>query len=216
MRWIAHVMAVGLAGLALSSLAKDDGWRLDKEQDAVQVYSRAVPGWSIREIRAVTVIPARLPSLVAVITDPKASGQMSEVVKQTTIRQQDSATRYQVHSILDMPWPVKDRDMLNQRDIRQDPNTGEVTIVDTALKNDAQGGEYVHIERSTQRWTLKPMSEGRVSVELRVLTDPAGPIPASVVNLMAVDGPLQSLKKLRELVQHSEYREAQLSFVRER
>lgn len=200
-----------------ATLATDaEQWRLEKDKNGVQVYSRAVEGWSIREIRGVTAVPASLSSVVAVVTDVAALPEVTGVVARASIRSRESDTHYQVYSVVAMPWPVSDRDILNQREIRQDPNTLTVTVTDIATRDvmPPQNG-LVRMVNSRQRWTLTPRPDGSVLAEMCTLSEPAGPIPAAVINVMSVSMPFHTLKMLREMVQRETYAHARLAFIKE-
>lgn len=201
----------------LSSLAfaADAPWRLEKDKDSIQIYSRSVPGWDINEMRGVTRVPGRLSGVVAVINDLSALPELTDVVAQADLQHRDSPTRYQFYSVMKLPWPVSNRDILNQREIAQDPVSRVVTITDTATQDlmpPKQG--LVRIVRSRQQWTLKPEAGG-VRVELQLLSDPAGPIPSAVINAMAVSTPYKTLSKLKQLVQRPAYARATLPFIKE-
>lgn len=203
------------AWVAQAAAATEDGWRLEKDNDGIQIYTRAVEGWSIREIRGVTRIPARLSSVVAVIDDVPATRELNDLVSRAEMQNRESDTRYRVYTVITMPWPLSKRDILNQREITQDKNTFAVTISDVAAQdvNPPRSG-LVRMD-SRQQWVLTPGSDGQVAVELRILTDPNGPIPASIINAMAVGAPFKTLSKLRELTQRAEYANAKLPFIKE-
>jgi START domain-containing protein len=193
----------------------DEAWRVDKDQDGIQVSTRAVEGWSMREIRGVMRADARLSSLVAVIVDVRVAHDLSDVIAEQRVLQRDSDTRYSLYSAMKLPWPVSNRDIVNQREIAQDPGNLAVTITDLAVENAPPRDGYVRMTRSRQKWTLTPAAGGGVQVETRVLSDPNGPIPAFIVNAMAVDGPFKTLSQLRALAQSPAYAGAALSYVKE-
>jgi hypothetical protein len=212
--WILTVFALALACPEVRS--DEDGWRLEKDKDGIQVYTRAVQGWSIRELRGVTRIPAPLSSLVAVIYDVRASRELIDVVSEAEIQHRESDTRYQIYSAMKLPWPISARDILNQREIKQNKSSLAVTITDVAVQDAiAPRKGFVRIVKSRHEWTFEPTTEGAVLVEMRTLSDPAGPIPASLINAMSVSTPFKTLSKLREMAQRSEYAHAKLSFIEE-
>ena len=211
-------LAVLLLALACGcALAGDDPWRLEKDQDGVQMYTRAVEGWSIREIRGVERVEAPLSSVVALLVDTDASHALSDVVVDEKVVQRTDDTHYRFYSQMDLPWPVSDRDAVYARDIVQDDRTLAVTITDVALDGD-DGIELrkgvVRMVKSKQTWTLTPAPNG-VDVELRVLADPNGPIPSAIINAMSVGTPFKMLLKLREMVRGPAYAGAKISFIRE-
>ncbi len=209
-------LALATALSAPASLASESAWQLQKDKDGIQIHTRPVAGWTIHEVRGTTRIEARLSSLVAVLEDPTATPELADIVEHSEVRNRESATRYQLYSRMKMPWPVSDRDILNQREIRQDPQTHAVTIIDTATAGQMPPDkDYVRIVKSRQQWTLTPLADGGVQVESLLLSDPAGPIPSSIINAMSVSTPFNSLSKLRELAVRPKYADARLTHIAE-
>lgn len=215
-RLLASFLAVmSLVPGALSATDAGD-WRLERDAEGIRIYTRAVPGWSIREIRGLVRIPARLASVVAVIDDVPASPQLNPLVAQASIHQRASAAHYHVYSTVEMPWPLADRDVLSEREIRQDAGTLVVTIRERAQPGLLPPREgFVRIVQSHQQWTLTPLDGGAVQAEMRLLSDPAGPIPAALVNALSVSTPFDTLARLREMAQRPPYRDAVRAYLRE-
>lgn len=209
-------MALVLAIMSCAVLAADEPWKLEKSDSGIQVHSRAVEGWTLRETRGTISVHARLSSLVAAITDTNIVHELNDVVRSASIRQHESDTRYQIYSVMAMPWPLADRDILNQREIRQDPDKLTVTIADVAAQGlmPSQEGR-VRIVKSRQLWTLTPLEGGTVAIEMRTLADPAGPIPTSLINAMSGSMPFNTLRKLRDIAQREPYANARLAFIKE-
>jgi hypothetical protein len=208
------LLALALAAVAAGS--QEGGWRLEKDKDGIQVYTRAVDGWTVREFKGVSSIAADLSSLVAIITDAHASREFSEFVSETEIRHRESDTHYQVYSATKLPWPLSDRDILSQRDITQNKNSFVVTITDVAIEDPEPPRKgFVRIVKSRTEWKLSPTSRGMVLVETSTLSDPGAPIPSSIINAMSVSTPFKTLTKLKELAGRPEYAHVQLPFIEE-
>jgi len=212
MRALRAVGALLFLGLATTASAADDGWKLEKEADGIRIESRAVPGWSINEMRGTARIQAPLSAVVAVLEDSNAASKLNELVAENRIVKRDSPTSYRTYAALKMPWPVTNRDIYNQRDIRVDAATKTVVIEDKAVNEGEPRKGYVRIVKSTQRWTLKPTADGQTDAELRLLSDPGG-IPASIINSMAVSTPYKTIVKVRELSQQAPYAQAKPAFL---
>lgn len=212
MRALRAVGALLFLGLATTASAADDGWKLEKEADGIRIESRAVPGWSINEMRGTARIQAPLSAVVAVLEDSNAASKLNELVAENRIVKRDSPTSYRTYAALKMPWPVTNRDIYNQRDIRVDAATKTVVIEDKAVNEGEPRKGYVRIVKSTQRWTLKPTADGQTDAELRLLSDPDG-IPASIINSMAVSTPYKTIVKVRELSQQAPYAQAKPAFL---
>lgn len=205
------VSALLLAGLAASATA-DEAWQLEKEADGIRIESRAVPGWSIHEIRGTARVAAPLATVAAVLDDVSAIPQLNDVVAEARVLQRDSATRYRLYAAMKMPWPVSNRDIVNQREITQNPAKHMLSIVDTAVPDAEQKKGYVRIVKSRQEWQLTPTADGEVIAQLQLLSDPGG-MPAALINSMAVNTPFKTLVKLRELSRQARYAQARPAFL---
>lgn len=209
-------LAAPLLLMLSCAVAAEDGWRLEKDADGIQVQSRTVEGWAIRETRSSAQISARLGALVAVLSDFRAASQLNPFVKETRLLSSRDATHYDFYTLIDLPWPMSDRDIVNRHSLEQDARSLMVTIVDEALSGlMPEQKDLTRITRSHQQWTLSPAGEGKVMVELRLLSDPAGSLPASFLNASLVSTPMKSITKLRELAQQAPYRDARPAFIRE-
>lgn len=216
MRLLSSLFCVLATLLSFAASADDGGWRLEKDQDGIRIYTRAVEGKTIREIRGTVELEARLSSVAAVLSDVSAIPLLSDVVSEAKVQQRDSDMRFQVYSVLKMPWPLSNRDMLNQTEISQDPQTLAVTLSNVALREGIPLKDgLVRIVESRSQWRMTPTAAGKVGVEMLAFTDPAGSIPTSVINSLSVGAPFKSMGVLRELVQQPKYRNATLAFVRE-
>lgn len=199
--FVALVLVSMLSSLSAQASAQASAeWRAEKEENGIRIESRAVPGWEIREMRGTAHFDGDVQSLVAVIEDVSVAPQLNEFVVESKVVQRDSESRYRVYTLTKMPWPLKDRDVLMQRVIERDPHSGAVTITDSALAEGVPEKKgLVRIVRSHNRWTLTPTAEGGVQIELLMLSDPAGPIPTSIINSMSVNTPLKTLNELIKL-----------------
>jgi len=206
------LMMVSLAAVTTPSSA-EPGWQLRKDADGIRVYSRPLDGWTIHEIKGEVHLKAPLASILAVIDDVPRQSSLSEVVASSKVSRRDSKTRYQYYSVIEMPWPLKDRDIVSERQIKQDPVSLEVVVTDTAAPDALPlQKSLVRIMKSRQVWTMTPRADG-VDVQMRVLSDPNGPIPASVVNAMSVGTPFRTLQNLRRLALQEPYKTAQPGFI---
>jgi hypothetical protein len=208
LRLSSALLFVALAAPALAA----DAWKLEKDADGIRIESRAVPGWSIREIRGTARIDAPLSAVVAVLDDVSAIPQLNDVVAEAKVVRRDSATHYQTYAAMKMPWPVSNRDIYNERAITQDAATHAVVIVDAAVADAPAQRGYVRIVKSKQTWTLTPLADGKVDAQMQVLSDPGG-IPAALINAMSVSSPFNTLTQLRRLSALPKYAQATPAFL---
>lgn len=215
-RIVQSLLLVSGVLVASSALASTGEWRLERDRDDIQIYTRAVEDRSIREVRGDTQIAARLSSVVAVLTDISARPLLSDSIADAAVVQRDSETRYQVYSVMKAPWPFSNRDMLNQCEIAQDSASLAVTISSVALAEGVPPKKgHTRIVDSRQEWRLTPSEDGTINVQLFAFTDPGGTVPDSLINSLSVSSPFKTLDALRALSQQPKYRDAALDFVKE-
>jgi hypothetical protein len=206
-REVAALLLSGTIGSLCAQAALE--WRLERDANGVRIESRAVLGWDIREMRGTARFDGRLSSLVAVIEDPSTAPLLNDFVVESKVVRRDGVSRYQVYTLTRMPWPLKDRDVVTQRVIERDGQTGAVTIIDEAVAGGMPENKgFIRIKRSHNRWSLTPAANGGVQIELLMLSDPAGPIPSSLISSMSVTTPFRMIEKLKALAQRPPYSEA--------
>src|SRR5262245_24248241 len=87
-------------------------WKLEKDRNGIQVYTRAVPGSALKEFRAVTRINAPLPVALALIEDVNAMCSWLADCKQARTLKTVSASERYNYVVISAPFPVSNRDMV--------------------------------------------------------------------------------------------------------
>lgn len=201
---IAHWVMLGwLSTLTPCISAEQPGpWQRVKMKDGITVYQREVPGWSIKEVRATGQVSAPIQRVRAVVEDITQANRINSVVSSAGLIPLAKHNQTTYFVILDMPWPTSDRSAIYQRQVTTDSSGNTITVedrADTATKPVPPMKKTVRIERSTQQWVLRKVNANLTEVTFTSLTDPNGPIPASLINTRSVEAPLESIANLRLL-----------------
>lgn len=210
-----RLLAVFVLMQYASIISANENWELKKQASGISVYTRDVPGSDIREFRGDIEIAAGLNSLMAVLDDTEGFCKwMHNCSVAKLIYKPSLLERYQ-YLVNDFPWPASDRDMLLRNDISQDPVTGVVTVALTAVPlselPDAQqvavpnNDDLRRVERLQGFFELTPISNAKSKVRFQLHMDPAGRLPASLVNSLIVDNPFETLQGLQKQVLRPEY-----------
>lgn len=203
----------------LSALAHADNWRLDKDEEAIKVYTQAVQGSAIREIKAEMVISASLDSLMAVFDDiPQFPRWSHQCTKATLLKVVTAKERYHYQNI-NMPFPVVDRDLVIHSQIVQ--KGGNVFVHLRAVPNYCKQfsskacdvvneSKNIMINHLKGEYQLTPLADNKIKVVWVQHTEPAGKLPNWLVNSLLIDVPFNTFKKLREQVKLQKYQQARL------
>lgn len=191
-----------------------DNWKLGTQKEGISVYTAAVPNSKFKAIKVECELDANLSQVVAVLMDVNTSADWIYHVKSAKIVKQISAAELYYYCEVSIPFPFQNRDFVAHLNVHQDASNGVVTIDGPTvagyvpLKKD-----IVRVIDSDGKWTLTP-ANGKVKLVYTLHTDPGGNIPAWLVNLFATDGPLQSIRNLKQQIKKPAYVNATYPFIR--
>ncbi len=200
--------------MATSLAEADTQWRLEKDEEGIQVYLRDTLGSALKSFKSTMTVKRSLSSLLAVIEDTGSYPRWLHNCRSAKTLKQTSDTQLVNYVVTDMPWPVADRDAVISASRTQNKSNKRIEIKLHAEPNlIAKVAGKVRIEEMRGRWLLTPVAKGQVNVVYEMNIDPGGNIPKWVVNSMAVDLPFYTLEKLREISKEDKYATAKVKGI---
>jgi len=183
MRWLALVLAVGLAPSA--ALAQQDGW---EEVDRVTgphahtLYRRQLPDSRVAAFR----LEGEVGAPIARVLEARQAGEAEakkdgDGPRRELLRREGEVTVTYTY----MPVPMlADRDLVLRQVHEHDPATGIHRFVWHTVEGEGPPPPdgVVRIQRSEGMWEFTPQGEARTRLVLESLTDAGGSLPAWVVN----------------------------------
>lgn len=189
-------------------------WALKENSNGVSIFTGDVANSKVKAIKVECELDATLMQVVAALMDVKSSEQWLYHTASNHIVRQVSPSELYYYSLVEMPWPVSNRDFIAHLIVSQDAATKVVTIdapcvVDMVpVKN-----KVVRIANSRGKWVLTPVGRDHVKIVYTLHADPGGSIPAWLTNLFVTQGPSQSFKKLKVHLQKPVYKNAKLDYL---
>ncbi len=197
--------------------AAEEEWELKRDRDDIQVYTRSVEGSPYDAVRTITVADdVRLSSFVALIVDAEACPDWADRCAESYVIEQVSATENYVYTHNDLPFPVKDRDVVSHVIWTQEPDT---LIVE--MNSEAVAGRHeevrgrLRLQMAEASWRFEPLGGGQIRIISDAHIDPGSALPGWVTNMLLVDTPFETMKSLVQEVRNPKYRDAQLGFIRD-
>ncbi len=194
-------------------------WRLDKDENGIKIYTRAVQGSPIREIKGEVMIDASLDSIMAVFNDlahyPSWNHQCTKV---KLLKSVNVSERYHYQNI-NMPFPVADRDLLIHAKTIQSGDKVYVHLnaVPNFCKNSilkacdaVNQSKNIMVNKLKGVYELTPNKKGGVKVVWTQHTEPAGKLPSWLVNNLLIDVPFNTLLKLRKQATSKQYKDVKM------
>lgn len=199
---------------ANAAFAQTD-WKLKANSDGIKVYSSAVADSKFKALRVECNFQATLAQIVTVLLDVKTCTEWVYHTKSITLLKQPSPSEIYYYSEVSLPWPTSNRDFVAHLIVSQDEETKVVTVDGPAVNGlvPLKDG-IVRVTNSKGKWVITPLGKDEIKVEYTLHVDPAGSLPAWLVNMVASEGPTQSFKKLKLQLKKPEYKNASLSFIK--
>jgi hypothetical protein len=209
------VLIFSLYFLNANNLFSQDGnWKLIKNDEGIKIYSRPASEESaLKELKVTTELNASLSAVVSVLAAKELFPKwvygcsVSEILKKT------SDLEIYHYQVTDMPWPIEKRDVIIHTLISQDTVTRVVKIACKGIPDYiSQNKDCIRIISFKAHWTLTPNANGKVDLVYIMMVDPAGSLPTWIINMVAAEGPMKTIKNLRDFL--PPYKEVSLDYIK--
>ncbi len=197
--------ALALIVLAFVAADADAGeWRLDENADGIKVYTRSVEGSRYREFKGVVHLHTSLASAVGVLDNPDSCAEWLHLCERSRVLEKRSWAERFIYQVSDMPFPASHRDAIFKATIYQEPND-DIHIELSSRPDFIPETRYVRIHESRGEYLLQKVDEDTIRLTWTMHIDPAGSLPAFLVNRLLTDIPFKSLQDFREVVEQDKY-----------
>ncbi|MEE4376524.1 MAG: START domain-containing protein [Candidatus Competibacteraceae bacterium] len=209
-------LLVALLGLCSATVSHASAWELIRDEAAIQVFARVVPGSKIKELKGITQIQAPLAGVVTLLQDAEANIEWVYHSGGVKVLRQVSEREAYVYAITEAPWPISDRDAVIQFSLQQNPQNRVVTITMSGYPDYIKPQQsYVRMPVFQGFWQLTPLPNGRVEIVCQLHAEPGGFIPDWLANSAAQKAAYQTLVNLRNIISRQKYQNATLNFIQE-
>jgi hypothetical protein len=192
-------------------------WILTKQESRIKIFLREVAGSGLKEFKGVIYLEnTRLATLVNLLDDTKSYTQwMHQCIEAKLLKKINERERI-TYLVVDLPWPVYDRDSICYSIIHQDKQSLAIRI-DVIGKMNYIGKKSgrVRIPRMKGYWLFKPTKSGTIMVVYQMHSEPGGSIPDWLANSSVIDIPYFTLLKMRAIIKNERYRDARYPDIRE-
>ena len=210
--------SVFLCGFNLASEASLEAeWEIQRSEDGIDVYTRPEPASQFVAVRAVmTLNDVRLSSLVALISDTEACSRLESRCVEAETLDKINQTESVVYRYNNMPFPVRDRDMVLRLKWYQQPDSLNVNVVISNVTGFLpEKKRRVRMPKVNSGWKFVPLPDGSVEVSSEGHIEPGANLPAWLLNQFLVSAPFKTMEAVASMVREPLYRDAELSFIKE-
>jgi len=185
-----------------SPALKAQEWKFIKENEGIKIYTRNEEDIPVKSFKGVADFKTTMDKMKTVIGRIESFDWWDENIKEIKVLAYEEEKFIRYYLVYDVPWPLNDRDICVETLITTDPLTGIRMVKATPLEGGIpEKPDLVRIKYYWQQWTMKPLDNGLVHVELEGSVDPAGSIPTWIVNMVITNTPLNVMTKARKVVE---------------
>jgi hypothetical protein len=182
---------------AVSVTASIEGasWLLVKDKQGVKLYTASIDGSDYVAVKAVAQIDASLETIVAVLGDGEGCNQWRELCQSSRVLQTLPDRERTIYMVLNMPWPLSDRDMVIHSRTTLDNENKAFTVNFTSAQDSYPIQDYIRAI-STGRYHVRVTSEQQVEFSMVMHTELGGNLSPSIINDRLVKNTLADVARL--------------------
>lgn len=174
-----------------------DSWKLKKDRNDIQIYTRSYPNSKFKEYKAVMVVNTTMEAAKKIILDADQLKDWNYKTSRSRLIKKIDDNNYIFYLFNDMPWPVLNRDHVSDVIVTYPSNTS-VLITITPNNNVLPHTDgTVRITNFKGFWLLEEVEKG-VSITNQLFGDPEGGVPSWLVNSQLVKSPYTSFNNLKD------------------
>lgn len=211
MKQIATILTLLIFLCSFSS--NDSDWKKEYDNGEMKIYTRAHTD-GIKEFKGVITVETSLLNCVGLLYDVSRHPDFMYSVGEGEVIDKESDLKRYLHYIVDMPWPLDDRDIVSLVSTEQDSETKTVRMVTTSTPNKIPNTDLERMQRAEGLWQFKPVEGNKVEITYQYLSDPQG-IPTWVVNMFLLSAPKNTLNGFKEAVTEVDYQSNKFPWLKE-
>lgn len=186
-RAVAMLCAI-VASAAVARAADRDGWEQIADKDGVKVYRKSVAGSRLKSMRGIGIVdaPVRIVALV-LLDDPRAHEWVDSLAESRVVRVL-SPHEYIEYNHVAMPAFIRDREFITRVSLAASP--ADATAFIRSVPADDPSIAHTKIIRGllSGSYVLQAIDGGkRTLLTIELHSDPAGLLPAWLVNFFQKD-----------------------------
>ncbi len=201
-------------GIKAARAQTNDRWKLEKDKDQIQVYSRRLPNSKLSELKIECTMPGTQKQLVALLSDIANYEKVIYKMKSARLVKRISETELIYYGVSALPWPVSDRDMTVRLTFNYVPAAKMLYIKGVDVPNlIALRSDRVRVTDWLANWQVRQATSNQMQITYTVRFDPGGEIPAWLDNVAAATSAFQSFSLLRESILLPRYQGKSFAFL---
>ncbi|MGB5326269.1 MAG: START domain-containing protein [Pseudomonadales bacterium] len=178
---------------------KEREWALQESDDNLATFTRLREGSALVEARHVATTPVRMGRVLAEIGDGSQCVAWMQRCKTAEILQREDENNYLGYVVLNMPWPLSDRDLVYRS--KRVQGARHSLVIEQEAEPAAHPETRLVRMLSSNRFILTPKDDGGTRIIWEVFSDPRGNVKPKMVNGRIHKDTREDMKHLLKLLE---------------
>lgn len=189
-----------LAPLTVFSTSTGD-WKKVIDKNGIVVYTREIDSSLIKEQKTISTFNISMDELVSLIKDIKNRKKWFKRLSNIEILKEFNPNHFIFRMIIDMPYPLTDKEVIQELQVIQDHLNKIATIKFSSMPDYLPpDDQYVRVRHSYGHYELRENPDGTIHLFLISLSDPGEGVPAGLYNLFVAKTPYKLILNFHEEV----------------
>jgi|GEM_PF-750759 len=194
-----------------ASNSTHDSWELSETKKDLEIFVKTVSGSDYKAVRAVMKIDATAPSVFSAFgsdfTKPNGCSEWRSQCKKSKVIETISEQSNVIYLVLDLPWPIADRDLVLKYRVDEFQNTGMRRLYGETVDNSYPQQGLIRAQ-STLLYCIKPNGDNGTDVIYEMHTLLNGDVPTSLFNSQLVESTVKEMLALKASALKAEMKKA--------
>lgn len=212
--WLLMASFIALAPSAAFA-ERNTSWKVIKNKSGIKVKKKYIPNYTLPVIRGESVLSANIYDVLAVINDVGKSCKWMADCKDTRILVKRSDFDLVVYNRTGTPWPLDDRDVVVQTEIKIDKAKQRVLIDFYSI--DGHKGKVSGVVRMPTfrgKYILEKLGDQKTRIIYQAQADVGGNVPDWVAEIKSESIPYDTIHALRDRVKKTSKTNEYQSFIK--
>lgn len=189
-----------LGFLFFTPLFAQKEWKLKKDKNDIKIYTKSIDSSKIKAYKVEMTVKSTIDSVRNIITDGDQLHVWNYKAIDSKLLNKPSQSEYLIWMALDLPWPLRNRDVVISLKLRR--ITKDALRIDIMAASDqyAEKEDYLRITFFEGYWLLQQIDD-EVKIIHQMHGDPSGNLPSWFVNSTITRAPYENFLALKERLQ---------------
>jgi hypothetical protein len=190
--------AVAPAPAAHPRSAVTTAWKEAINDDGIVVHKRKRAGSAYEEVRATTIMAARVEDFIPFFNEPSNYRKWVYGTIESRQVSRAAAMDFVFYGVFKIPWPFENRELFSRVEMLRDEKNNELQARLTDYSSGVPvGADLVRVAQFESLWKVRGVPNDKVDFSIEMYAEPGGNLPPFIVNLVLSRIQLWSMKNLR-------------------